>query len=185
MFAVLLLSLACSLPAHIHIHAPDPCWTVSHIEKEWPELEERVRLTRQLLDLPYQPMKLDDVALDITEHGNEFQLKDGLGVLGVFTPHGQVSRVDGTVSDRDRIDYSRADEFDARVILHEMGHYRYRVEMARYGETGADGGFFAHGNAEDPELRAVNRLIHYLWPIPEDFPYFPGLLGEKEEGAAK
>ncbi len=184
MFAALLLSLACTLPAHIHITAPDPCWTAARMEKEWPELEARVRMTRQVLDLPYQPVALEAAQFDIVEHGDEFTLKDGFGVLGVFSPHGKPNRIDGKTSDRDRIDYSRVDDFDYRVVLHEMGHYRYRLEMARYGEGGSAGGYFAHGNRMDPVIQALNRLIGWFWPGKHDHPYFPGLLGESEDGEA-
>jgi hypothetical protein len=176
--AALLLSLTCTIPNGIHISAPDPCWTEAHIEKAWPELEERVHLTRDTLERPYQPMPLQDVKLDFVEHPDDFFLTDGANVYGVFSPKATKNRIDGIVSDRDRIDYSRGDEFGFHTIQHEMGHYRYRVEMDRYGEQGSAAGYFDHGNDEDPVLQAINRLISYLYPMPHDYPYFPGLLGQ-------
>src|SRR5207237_10332562 len=68
---------ACHVPAHIQITAPEPCFVAARIEKEWPELEARVKFVRETLELPYQPMSLNDAHFHIVEHAQEFQTTDG------------------------------------------------------------------------------------------------------------
>lgn len=178
--ATVVLALTCSIPSGIHITAPDTCFTMHKIEQEWPELEGRVHLVRSTLQLPYEPMPLSEVNLDVVEHGDEFHTTDGDEVYGVYSPAGGPNAVDGQMAVRPRVDFARLYEREYRVLLHEMGHYRYNVEQNRTGEKG-EGGWFMHGTLQDAALQAVNVLIAYLWPFPQAHPYFPGLLGQPHQ----
>lgn len=180
--ATLLLALVganepCNIPTNIHITSPTPCFVMQRIEREWPELEARVRLVRQTLELPYTPVPLSEIHLDVVEHPEQFTTYTGDDVLGVYSNVGEANALTGEPTETSRVDYSRLEEQEYRVLLHEMGHYRYDIEQLKWSESGG-GGWFMHGNDHDPALQAINILIKYLWPIPTSHPYWPGLLGE-------